>query len=194
MKQTGLWILVAACVASGACDLPIFNRSSSSTTGSAPSIPGLSNCDGRECGGSCGTCPAGFGCDGQGHCAIQASAWSVTVVGATIVATNSSGASWDPDGGSPDPKVCATVGTATQPACSARVMETLQPVWNFNVGSFGVEEILRGITFNVSDVDDLVDDTIGACRFVPDGTSRFREGTFVFPCQGAQLTIRLAPL
>lgn len=171
------------------CDLVSLDRSS----GGVPSV--RIGCNGRECGGSCGTCTAGFACDGEGRCQMQASTWAVTIVGAEVPPRDErdSNSTWDPEGGAPDPRVCFSPTSAPGVRCSAAAQETLSPLWNVAAGTFTPPDLMRGMTITVEDVDDLVNDTIGSCAWTPDRES-FRRGTSTLRCPGVNVIVRVSPL
>jgi hypothetical protein len=177
---------VAAVLGVSACDLVHLDRSPEGT-------PTVSlGCNGRECGGACGTCSVGFACDAQGHCQMQAAVWSVTIVGAELQPRDGN-SSWDPEGGAPDPRVCFATNPPNELRCSQPAAETLAPTWNLAAGTYAPTDLMRGMRFKVEDVDDLVNDTVADCQWVPDRES-FRRGTNTVRCPGANIVVRVAPL
>jgi len=157
----------------------------------------IPNCAGRECGGdgcggTCGACSAGFLCRDQAHCSLNPSSmWHITVRGAHLTQHDHDGTTWDPEGGMPDPRLCFTsVAQPNDRGCSTVQHDTFEPQWNLSTTNISATNLLRGIGFTITDVDDFFDDPVSNCVWSPTSDD-LRRGETIVRCAGANIDLRL---
>ena len=119
-----------------------------------------------DTGVACAACVDPDNC-AQGTC-TSGPAWVITIASATIAPTDLDDESWDGFGGLPDPEL--TGGLGGQPADDFLVpfdSNTLSPVWNYTVGSYGQADLIaEGLFLVFTDDDVAFDDPMGECTVI----------------------------
>jgi len=146
-------------------------------------------CGDNGCGGSCGTCGQGFDCVG-GQCEIGPGTWVMTITSGMIDSETPSGSAWDVFGGNPDPQICVTIAGTER--CSAEVMDSFTPSWNFALPATTGTTLQSGVGYQLLDIDVAADDTIcsGTIRVTP---QQFAQGRGTVTCTSASFNFTLVP-
>ncbi len=119
-----------------------------------------------KAGNTCIDCGKGRTCSAAG-CTLDSNApFDVLLVSASVPLFNKAGASWDFNGGLPDPyaKAFSSLGTTTHSGTTVFIADTTFPQWNTVVlAQVPARELLSSFSFEVWDDDYDFDDAMGVC-------------------------------
>lgn len=151
--------------------------------------------DAKACGSggtACAACAYGERCGTARSCELDPEAtWDVNIGLVTVPSTNKSGASWDANGGAPDPFVKAfssfngishTGQTATFDDTTIAMFEE-RPLKGITT-----QELLKGVTIEVWDADLQYDDLIGGCK-LPLTAANFDGALLGYVCPATTSTV-----
>lgn len=147
--------------------------------------PGSTAAGCGKMGAACAACGASQICRVDQSCGVDPeSTWRVQPTAAQIASSNN-GTSWDGDSSAPDPMVIMTCADQTAPTIAPEVSNTYQPRWTTGGCTAKAKDLLRaGWSFQVYDVDALVDDTITGSLVVTITEQTFASGTISLQASG----------
>jgi hypothetical protein len=120
------------------------------------------------------------------------STWRVQPTAAQIASSNN-GTSWDGDGSAPDPMVVMSCADQTASTTAPEVSNTYQPRWTTGGCTAKAKDLLRaGWSFQVYDVDALVDDTITGSLVFTITERDFSSGGFSLSASGGMQSMSVS--
>ncbi len=156
------------------------------------------SCAGKECGTdacgrSCGSCSTGFVCN-INRCDLDpVGLWTVTVVSGKIATTDADGAAWDALGGAPDPRVCIGLNSSSSRPCTTAPSDTFTPSWNETLLTATANDLRKGVTVSVDDVDVSANDPIVSASSLGVELADFKSRSLDFGNTYASIKVTLTP-
>jgi hypothetical protein len=155
--------------------------------------PGSTAAGCGKMGAACSVCGASQICRTDQSCGVDPeSTWRVQPTAAQIASSNN-GTSWDGDGSAPDPMVVMSCADQTASTTAPEVSNTYQPRWTTGGCTAKAKDLLRaGWSFQVYDVDALVDDTITGSLVFTITERDFSSGGFSLSASGGMQSMSVS--
>lgn len=148
-------------------------------------------CGDDGCGGTCGSCSAGYECTASGVCDLNPSAqWIITVTNGSMETTGADG-DWDFGGGAPDPFVCLTLNGSRR--CTAAPADTFNPTWNTDFPATTAGLLRAGIMVEILDEDATTHDPVCVAGTVAFESQWFIDRTGQIGCRHGRFSYTLRP-